>query len=260
MGEKLAGQIVMRISPPVLGLLVLLTSPGLSGGQEADCNLCVAIVGAIEEFILNGDTMDDILNNVEGICSSFGALQGLCESFLENNLPGIIEGIIENNLGPYGVCTFIGFCSSTEPPTTAEPRAWQYIETMLEGGRVLTVEPDKHHVWMAHKQHAAGYQMWRLEDGGCLRNQEHMDRCLGIVGHSSGSGLELQIDNDLPIHHWKFEDKYIVNLAEDSGILVPKDLSLNVVWADIPLVTDGAALNVKGQDDTLSMHWKFVDP
>ena len=46
----------------------------------------------------------------------------------------------------------------------------------------------------------------------------------------------------------------------DSGILVPKDLSLNVVWADIPLVTDGAALNVKGQDDTLSMHWKFVDP
>ena len=93
------------------------------------------------------------------------------------------------------------------------PGSWQYIETMLEGGRVLTVEPDKHHVWMAHKQHAAGYQMWRLEEGGCLRNMEHMDRCLGIVGHSSGSGLELQIDNDLPIHHWKYEDKYIVNLV-----------------------------------------------
>merc|ERR1712156_969421 len=220
----LAEQIVMRISFPVLGLLVLLTSPGLSGGQEADCNLCVAIVAAIEEFILNGDTMDDILNNV------------------------------------YGVCIFIGFCSTTPPPPTDEPRPWQYIETMLEGGRVLTVEPDKHHVWMAHKQHAAGYQMWRLEDNGCLRNMEHMDRCLGIVGHASGSGLELQIDNDLPIHHWKYEDKYIVNLSQDSGVLVPKDLSLNVVWADVPLVTDGAMVNVKGQDDTLSMHWKFVDP
>ena len=98
------------------------------------------------------------------------------------------------------------------------PGPWQYIETMLEGGRVLTVEPDKHHVWMAHKQHAAGYQMWRLEDSGCLRNMEHMDRCLGIVGHSSGSGLELQIDNDLPIHHWKFEDKYIVNLVSQHTI------------------------------------------
>jgi len=131
---------------------------------------------------------------------------------------------------------------------------------MLEGGRVLTVEPDKHHVWMSHKQDGAGYQMWRLEDGGCLRNMEHMDRCLGIVGHASGSGLELQIDNDLPIHHWKYEDKYIVNLSKDSGPLVPRDLSLNVVWADVPLVTDGAMVNVKGQDDTLSMHWKFVDP
>merc|ERR1712066_841648 len=206
---------------------------------------------AIEEFILNGDTMDDILNNVEGICASFGIFQGVCESFLENNL------------GPYGVCNFIGFCSSTQPTTptpTPSPRPWQYIETMLEGGRVLTVEPDKRHIWMAHKQHAAGYQMWRLEDNGCLRNKEHMDRCLGIDGHNSGSGVSLQIDNDLLIHHWKYEDKYLVNLAQDSGILVPKDLSLSVLWADIPLVTDGAALDVKGQDDTLSMHWKFVDP
>ena len=125
---------------------------------------------------------------------------------------------------------------------------------MLSGGRVLTVMPDKHHVWMAHKQHAAGYQMWRLEDGGCLRNQEHMDLCLGIVGHTSGSILELQNDNDLPIHHWKYEDKYIVNLASW------KDLSLNVIWADIPLVTDGAGVNVQFQDGTLSMKWKFVDP
>ena len=76
----------MRISPPVLGLLVLLTSPGLSGGQEADCNLCVAIVAAIEEFILNGDTMDDILNNVEGVCASFGLLQVSFNLQFYNNL------------------------------------------------------------------------------------------------------------------------------------------------------------------------------
>ena len=76
----------MRISPTVLGLLVLLTSPGLSGGQEADCNLCVAIVAAIEEFILNGDTMDDILNNVEGVCASFGLLQVSFNLQFYNNL------------------------------------------------------------------------------------------------------------------------------------------------------------------------------
>ena len=97
---------------------------------------------------------------------------------------------------------------------------------------MLTVEPDKHHVWMAHKQHAAGYQMWRLEESGCLRNMEHMDRCLGIVGHSSGSGLELQIDNDLPIHHWKFEDKYIVNLVSQHSISVR--LSSHTVLTSTP--------------------------
>jgi len=105
----------------MISLLVLMASLPISGGQEADCNLCVAIVAAIEEFILNGETMDDILNNVEGICTSFGLLQGVCEAFIENNLPGIIEGIIDNNLGPYGVCSFIGFCSTTEPPTTQQP-------------------------------------------------------------------------------------------------------------------------------------------
>ena len=77
----------------LISSLLLIPAPSVRADhQEADCTLCVAIVGAIEEFILNGDTMDDILNNIEGICSSFGALQGLCEAFLENNLPGIIEG------------------------------------------------------------------------------------------------------------------------------------------------------------------------
>ena len=82
----------MRILLLISSLLVLPPPSVRAEQQEADCTLCVAIVGAIEEFILNGDTMDDILNNIEGICSSFGALQGLCEAFLENNLPGIIEG------------------------------------------------------------------------------------------------------------------------------------------------------------------------
>ena len=82
----------MRIFLLISSLLVTWTPSVRADQQEADCSLCVAIVGAIEEFILNGDTMDDILNNIEGICSSFGALQGLCEAFLENNLPGIIEG------------------------------------------------------------------------------------------------------------------------------------------------------------------------
>ena len=91
----------MRISPPVLGLLVLLTSPGLSGGQEADCNLCVAIVAAIEEFILNGDTMDDILNNVEGVCASFGLLQVSFNLQFYNNLEFTLKIFLREFARPF---------------------------------------------------------------------------------------------------------------------------------------------------------------
>ena len=91
----------MRISPPVLGLLVLLTSPGLSGGQEADCNLCVAIVAAIEEFILNGDTMDDILNNVEGVCASFGLLQVSFNLQFFNNLEFTLKIFLREFARPF---------------------------------------------------------------------------------------------------------------------------------------------------------------
>ena len=91
----------MRISPPVLGLLVLLASPGLSGGQEADCNLCVAIVAAIEEFILNGDTMDDILNNVEGVCASFGLLQVSFNLQFYNNLEFTLKIFLREFVRPF---------------------------------------------------------------------------------------------------------------------------------------------------------------
>ena len=91
----------MRISPTVLGLLVLLTSPGLSGGQEADCNLCVAIVAAIEEFILNGDTMDDILNNVEGVCASFGLLQVSFNLQFYNNLEFTLKIFLREFARPF---------------------------------------------------------------------------------------------------------------------------------------------------------------
>ena len=35
---------------------------------------------------------------------------------------------------------------------------------------------------------------------------------------------------------------------------------MNVIWGDVPLITDGAGVNIIRQDDTLSMHWRFVEP
>ena len=48
--------------------------------------------------------------------------------------------------------------------------------------------------------------------------------------------------------------------AESNSIWVANELSLNVVWADIPLVTDGAVVDVIKQDGTQSMFWHLTEP
>merc|ERR1712117_235603 len=220
------------------------------------------VVTAVEEYVLAGDTMEDIITKIEAICASTGPLQPLCENLIEQFLPGIIEDIINNQLSPWTICQGLGLCtetSSTGPTTAPLPGPWIYVETALEGGRVLTVEPDNHHCWMAHKQGKDG-QLWRIEHDGCLRNKAHMDRCLGLETHTTGGGVYLQVDEGIDSQKWKYENKYLVNLSKSNSIWVSNDLSLNVIWADIPLVTDGAAVDVIKQDDTLSMHWNLVTP
>ena len=79
------------------------------------------------------------------------------------------------------------------------------METALEGGRVLTTEPDQHHCWMQHKHSdVPDYQLWRLEANGCLRNKKHMDKCLGLETHTTGGGVYLQADEGLPSQQWWF--------------------------------------------------------
>jgi len=136
---------------------------------SSECNLCVDLVEAVEGFILAGDTMDDIINKVEEFCTTLGALQPMCESMIERYLPEIIENVINNNLNPFDICKLLTICTDDDttvagPTTTPQPGPWVYVETALEGGRVLTVEPDQHHCWMAHKQ-GKDTQMWRLEAG-----------------------------------------------------------------------------------------------
>ena len=87
---------------------------------------------------------------------------------------------------------------------------WVYIETALDGGRVLTLEPDNHHVWMAHK-YGSDDQLWRLEDNGCIRSKSYQDKCLGLETHTNGGQPYLQTDQGVKEQQWYYIDKYLVN-------------------------------------------------
>ena len=93
--------------------------------SSASCDLCIAVVTGLEDYITDDTTMDQILEKVEEICKTLGALEGLCIQTIESYLPGIIEGILDGQLNPDQICALIGLCTEETtlfPETTIEPR------------------------------------------------------------------------------------------------------------------------------------------
>jgi len=86
------------------------------------CDVCMDIVTDIDEWITSDSTMDEIVQFVEGICSVLGPLEALCRQLIEENLPDIIDGLVEGDLSPTEVCTSIGWCYTPPPTSTAAPQ------------------------------------------------------------------------------------------------------------------------------------------
>merc|ERR1712024_25248 len=123
MGILLSSQLSMIT---VALALLIIASAAQAGKVEQPkdllCDICVDIVTDIDEWITSDSTMDEIIQFVEGLCSllSFDpTLEKICDSIIENNLPEIINGLVNDNLNPTEVCASIGMCPS--PSTTAAP-------------------------------------------------------------------------------------------------------------------------------------------
>merc|ERR1712241_71489 len=90
------------------------------------CDVCMDIVTDIDEWITSDSTMDEIVQFVEGICSSLGwigeDIEAICRQLIEENLPNIIDGLVEGDLSPTEVCTSIGWCYTPPPTSTAAPQ------------------------------------------------------------------------------------------------------------------------------------------
>ena len=85
--------------------------------SEPACSLCIDILGDITNYITGEEPEADIIAVLEQICSilaflvpSQPTLAEDCELFMEENLPAIIEGIINDNFNPADLCNGIGIC------------------------------------------------------------------------------------------------------------------------------------------------------
>merc|ERR1711934_874736 len=94
----------------------------------------------------------------------------------------------------------------TPAPSLEEwPGEWYYLETYLEGGRVLSLM--NRHCVMAGNHHD-DHQKWRLKADGCLENKSKPGMCLAVEGNIEGALLSLHEANGMESQKWKHKDNY----------------------------------------------------
>merc|ERR1719483_672410 len=98
----------MKLLISSIVLLATLASNLAAPRNELTCEICIDI------FITSETTEDEILAFFNQICEAVDQLlPGLgatCTAFLENNGPGIIESIVNENLNPDQVCAMLTVC------------------------------------------------------------------------------------------------------------------------------------------------------
>jgi len=94
---------------------------GLCGAKLGDnkpCVLCELVVSAVEKYIENGNTEQEIIELLDDLCNKLPVFQSECISFVNSYIDLIFQWI-ENNEPPAKVCQQIGMCKKTEEPKAA---------------------------------------------------------------------------------------------------------------------------------------------
>ena len=132
--------------------------------------------------------------------------------------------------------------------------------TELSGERALRLMPDHNSVEMYQKgAYDSKGQYWRIESNGCLRNREIEGKCLAVEGFMVGAFVSMQDESRANEQTWEYtNDKYLQSKVFNDVIIQKGYLVLNVMWADIPLITDGVSLHMWHKDNTLSEKWNVV--
>merc|ERR1712055_210296 len=80
------------------------------------CDICIQLVTEFDAWLTDDKTEQDIVVYVEQVCDGFDLLMpgmglgDMCRSMIEDNLPNIIDGLVNNNLKPQEVCHSIAMC------------------------------------------------------------------------------------------------------------------------------------------------------
>jgi len=82
---------------------------------QAGCSICTLVVTYVETYIANNQTEQQIIANLDELCSMLGPLASQCDAFVAAYVPQVIQWII-NGENPQQFCTQVGLCASRRHP------------------------------------------------------------------------------------------------------------------------------------------------
>jgi hypothetical protein len=97
-------------------LLSALVAVGLAAPRnELTCSICIDVMTDLDNFITSETTEQQIVDFAKELCHLLGSLLGetieaQCNAMFEENLPGIIDGIVNDQMNPQAVCESISMC------------------------------------------------------------------------------------------------------------------------------------------------------
>merc|ERR1712179_289386 len=105
---------LITMNTTVILLSSLIMSCLCTPKNDLTCSICVDVVTDIDNFITSDTTEQEIVDFVKEICLSLGSLLPpdlhldiFCINLVEEQLPSIIEGLVDDNLNPQEVCQSI---------------------------------------------------------------------------------------------------------------------------------------------------------
>merc|ERR1740131_708487 len=82
--------------------------------NDLTCSICVDVVTDIDQFITDYTTIEQIMDFAKQLCAALGLIladmETECNKIMDEQLPAIIENLVNEQMDPQTVCNTIGAC------------------------------------------------------------------------------------------------------------------------------------------------------
>merc|ERR1712168_238534 len=95
--------------------LSMATLPKQKSKFEPACSICVDVMTDLTEWVTSDTTEQEIVDAMKNLCSALGLILAdlgtSCNAIVDEQLPSLIDQIVNDNFNPQEICNLIGACA-----------------------------------------------------------------------------------------------------------------------------------------------------